>query len=266
MTLANKNVVVYGAAGSLGSTISKEMARAGARIILTGLHAEPLQALADKISGDGGLADVGVVDAMDSHAVQKHLADRLAKFGTIDISFNLIDLQVEQNKPLTELSMDSFLRPVTIAMQSHFITATSAAKIMMKQGSGVILSLTATPASIAYPGVGGFGPACAAMESFSKNLASEVGIYGIRVVNIRSAGSPDSRVFAQAVDDHPAEMKWILQKMEADTMLKKLPLMKDIASIACFLGSDLACSITGVTVDITSGTTAGLAYRTAIDA
>jgi enoyl-[acyl-carrier-protein] reductase (NADH) len=56
-------------------------------------------------------------------------------------------------------------------------------------------------------------------------------------------------------------MKSILQKMEEDTMLKKLPLMADIANLAVFLSSDLAGKITGVTVDVTCGTTAGLNYR-----
>jgi enoyl-[acyl-carrier-protein] reductase (NADH) len=49
--------------------------------------------------------------------------------------------------------------------------------------------------------------------------------------------------------------------MEEDTMLKKLPLMADIANAAVFLVSDMASKITGVTVDVTSGTTAGLNYR-----
>jgi 3-oxoacyl-[acyl-carrier protein] reductase len=49
--------------------------------------------------------------------------------------------------------------------------------------------------------------------------------------------------------------------MEADTMLKKLPLMADIANAAVFLASDMSGKITGVTIDVTSGTTAGLNYR-----
>lgn len=60
-----------------------------------------------------------------------------------------------------------------------------AAKAMMMQGSGVILSLTATPGGLGYAMVGGFGPACAAMESFSRDLAAEVGVHGVRVANIR---------------------------------------------------------------------------------
>ncbi|MCF7220734.1 SDR family oxidoreductase [Marilutibacter chinensis] len=64
----------------------------------------------------------------------------------------------------------------------------------------MILSLTATPGGIGYPNVGGFGPACCAIESFSCDLASELGPHGVRVTNIRYAGSPDSRVFREAVE------------------------------------------------------------------
>ena len=58
-------------------------------------------------------------------------------------------------------------------------------------------------------------------------------------------------------------MDSILRSMEEDTMLKKLPLMADIANVAAFLTSDLAGKITGVTIDVTAGTTAGLNYRVA---
>jgi 3-oxoacyl-[acyl-carrier protein] reductase len=262
MILQNKNAIIYGAGGSLAAVIARAFADAGAKLFLTGRHLANVQKLADEIIASGGSAEAGEVDAMDEKAVNNHIAKVVEQAGSVDISFNLIDLQVIQNMPLTEMQVADFVRPVTIAMQSHFLTGTAAARVMMKQGSGVILTLTATPGGIGYPGVAGFGPACSAMECFSKNLAGENGLYGVRVVNIRSGGSPDSLVFKTAIENYPEEMKVILGKMEADTMLKKLPQMADIANVAVFLASDLAGKITGVTVDVTAGTTAGLNYRT----
>ena len=131
----------------------------------------------------------------------------------------------------------------------------------MKQGSGVILTLTATPGGIGYPFTSGFAPACAAIENFSRNLATELGTYGVRAVNIRSGGSPDSHVFKNAIEQNPKEMEVVMRAMKNDTMLKRLPLMDEVASTAVFLASDRAQSITGVTVDITGGTTAALNYR-----
>ena len=49
--------------------------------------------------------------------------------------------------------------------------------------------------------------------------------------------------------------------MEEDTMLKKLPLMEDIGNVAVFLASGMADKITGVTIDVTSGTTNALNYK-----
>jgi enoyl-[acyl-carrier-protein] reductase (NADH) len=84
------------------------------------------------------------------------------------------------------------------------------------------------------------------------------------VANIRSGGSPDSRVFKEALALDPEAMKAVLGKMEEDTMLKNLPLMADIANVAVFLSSEMAAKITGVTIDVTSGTTAALNYKTAL--
>jgi enoyl-[acyl-carrier-protein] reductase (NADH) len=146
-------------------------------------------------------------------------------------------------------------------MESHFITGTAAGRAMIKQGSGVILSLTATPGGIGYPTVGGFGPACHVIENISLSLSTELGPYGIRVVNIRSAGSPDSQVFKDAIAHGGDKVIEFIKKLEDDTMLKRMPLMKDIANVAVFLASEWAAGITGVTVDVTCGTTTGLNYK-----
>ena len=261
MLLQNKNAVIYGASGSIGSTVAKAFASAGAKVFLTGRTRSSLKKVADEIVASGGKAEIAEVDAMDENSVNNHLEAMIRQAGSVDISFNEIGLQVIQGMPLIDMNVAEFVRPVTIAMQSHFLTDTAAAKIMKKQGSGVILSLTATPGGVAYPGVAGFGPACCAIEGFSKNLASEMGSFGVRVVNIRSAGSPDSAVFKEAIAAQPGEMKVVLAGMESDTMLKKLPPMADIANLAVFLSSDMAASITGVTIDTTCGTTSGLNYR-----
>ncbi|WP_121809334.1 SDR family NAD(P)-dependent oxidoreductase [Mucilaginibacter kameinonensis] len=261
MILKNKNAVIYGAGGSLGGAVAKALAAGGAKVFLTGLNQQSIQKVADEIIASDGLAETAIVDAFNEAAIEQHLQQMVSIAGTVDISFNAVGVDVVQNIPLTEISADDFVNPITLTMQTRFMTAIAVARVMMKQKSGVILSLTATPAGIGYPLTGGFGPACSAVESFSRTLASELGVYGIRVVNIRSGGSPDSRVFKSAIDAMPDVIDPIIKKMEGDTMLKKLPLMADIANTAVFLASDLAGQITGVTIDVTGGTTAALNYR-----
>jgi len=261
MMLQNKNAIIYGAGVSLGGAVAKALSAAGARVFLTGRNISSVQKVADEIFRSSGRVEVDRVDALDESAIKSHMEMAVKTAGMIDVSFNAAGVAVVQNIPLVNMTLSDFMHPVSFAMQTQFLTATAAGRMMMKQGSGVILSLTATPGGIGYPYTSGFAPACCAMECFSKNLASELGPYGVRVVNMRSGGSPDSRIFREAADNHPGEMKAVLQKMKEDTMLKNLPLMADIANVAVFLSSDMAGMITGVTIDVTCGTTASLNYR-----
>lgn len=262
MLLQGKNAVIYGAGGSLGGAVAQAMAREGARVFLTGRSPGSLQKVSDEIKTAGGSAEMAVADAMDGRAVNEHIRSVLRAAGSIDISFNAIGWQDTQNIPLIDMDLEDFIRPLQIAMETQFITATAAGRVMKERGSGVILSLTATPGGIGYAKVGGFGPACCAVEGFSRNLAAELGPYGVRVVNIRSGGSPDSRPFREAAEVHGEEMKRVFKRMKDDTMLKELPLMEDIAGTAVFLASGMAGKITGVTVDVTCGTTSALNHQT----
>jgi 3-oxoacyl-[acyl-carrier protein] reductase len=253
--LKNKIAVIYGAGGSIGGSVARAFAKEGATVFLTGRSERSLNKVKDDIIASGFGAEAVLVNALDEKAVHDFLDAVVAKTGRIDISFNAIGIEDTQGIPLSEMSLDDFMRPVMLSMQTQFITTKWASNVMKKQGNGVILSITATPAGKAYSLVGGFGPACSAMEGFSRNLASELGTFGIRVVNIRSAGSPDSAPFLDAQGNQSDLAKTFIKKMAADTMLHRLPLMADIADVAVFLASDRSRAMTGTSVNVTCGTT-----------
>lgn len=261
MLLQNKNAIIYGAGGSLGGAVARAMAQAGARLFLTGRNKDSVQKTADAILATGGHAEVDIVDGFDDAVIRQHLERVVQKGSTVDISFNAVGIDNKQGNPLVNMGVEDYVSPITHTMQTQFLTATAAGRQMILQGSGTILTLTATPGGIGYPFTGGFAAACAALENFTRNLAAEVGLHGVRVVNIRSGGSPDSRIFQESIKNHPEIMGKVLGSMKQDTMLKDLPLMADIANAAVFLSSAMAAKITGVTIDLTAGTTVALNYR-----
>jgi NAD(P)-dependent dehydrogenase (short-subunit alcohol dehydrogenase family) len=73
----------------------------------------------------------------------------------------------------------------------------------------------------------------------------------------RSLGS----VQKVAIDAGGDDVREFIEKMANDTMLKRMPPMQDIANTAVFLSSHMAASITGVTIDVTAGTTSALNYK-----
>jgi NAD(P)-dependent dehydrogenase (short-subunit alcohol dehydrogenase family) len=148
MLLQNKNAVVYGAGGAIGGAVARAFAREGANVFLTGRALAPVEALAREISAAGGLAQAARVDALDARAIEDHIDAVAKEAGRIDVSFNAIGLAQAgiQGTPLVELSLENFSLPVTMYSTAHFLTATAAARRMLEQASGVILTLTATPA------------------------------------------------------------------------------------------------------------------------
>jgi NAD(P)-dependent dehydrogenase (short-subunit alcohol dehydrogenase family) len=254
--LAGKRAVIYGAAGAIGSAVARAFAREGAQLFLTGRTPERVQALADELARSGAGASAAGFDALDRAAVEKHLEEVTRAAGGIDISFNLIGLGGEQGQPLTSMTHEAFAVSIENAMRTHFLTATAAARHMTKTG-GVILALTAQVARKPYVGSGGFGVACAAIEGLWRQLAIELGPSGIRLVTLRSSGSPDAPGVAAAIAEHAKAAGVTLETFEAriaeKTMLKHMPKMAEIANAAVLAASDHASSMTAAVLNCTCG-------------
>ena len=257
MLLEGKNGVIYGAAGSVGSAVARAFAREGANLFLAGRTLETLNALAEQIRGAGGVAETAQVDALNKASVEQHLEVVVSKAGKIDISFNLIGLDGPQGTLLMDMPEDDFTRPIMNAMHGHFLTATAAGRQMAKQKSGVILALTAQVARKPYPNSGGFGVACAAIEGLCRQLAVELGPEGVRVVCLRSSGSPDTPGVLEAIKLHAREAGQTLDEFmkgigEA-TMLKRMPMLADVANVAVLMASDYASTVTAAVTNVTCG-------------
>ena len=255
--LKNKNCIIYGAAGGLGSGIAKSFAREGANLFLTGRTLQTLQRLAGEIGASDRSVEIAVVDALDEVAVQEHAHSVVSQAGAIDVSFNLITRGDVQGIPLIEMTAEQLLRPVTAGLQSQFCTATVAARQMVLQGSGVILYLTSGSSQGLAPNMGGTGPADAATEAFLRYLAAEVGKAGVRVVGIWTAGVPETF----ALEDDPNESRrasgltanQIEEMISSRSMLGRAPRLAQVAETATFLASDAAAAITGTVVNASCG-------------
>lgn len=257
MLLKNKNAVIYGAGGSVGKAVAKAFASEGAKVFLTGRTLDNLKPTVEEIISNGGYAEFAKVDALKMEEVNQHLSSVIASHQQIDISFNLIGIEDVQGVSLIDIAADHFLSPITIAMKTQFITATAAAKTMMISNKGVILMLSANAAKNPSENSGGFGIACAAIECLSRQLAAELGKHGIRVVCLRSAGSPDAAGVSQVFEEHAKLQKQSRQEFERQfaekTMLKHLPNLNEVANVAVIMASDKAAPITAAIVNVTCG-------------
>jgi 3-oxoacyl-[acyl-carrier protein] reductase len=140
MLLEDESAVIYGGGGKVGAAVAPAFAREGARVSLAGRTLEGLEEVAEEIRSAGGAAETAQVDALDERAVDEH-ADALAeRAGSIDVSINLISYADLQGTPLAQMPLEDFERPVVTAVRTQFLTSRAAARHMVRQGSGVILT------------------------------------------------------------------------------------------------------------------------------
>jgi 3-oxoacyl-[acyl-carrier protein] reductase len=258
MLLEHKTAVIYGA-GAIGGAVAHAFAREGAYVFLAGRSLAPLEAIARDIAGAGGVVETAQVDAFDEATVTQYLETVVRTAGKLDISFNAVSIPHEQGIPLVELGMEDVAGPIAQAMRTQFVTARAAAWHMIKQGSGVILTITATPARTVIPNVGPFGVMGAAIEGLCRQLAGELGPRGIRVVCLRSAGSPDTPGMDEVYEAHGAQRGISAEAFGAElaerTLLKRLPRLAEVANAAALMASDQASAMTGMVANVTCGQT-----------
>jgi NAD(P)-dependent dehydrogenase (short-subunit alcohol dehydrogenase family) len=247
MMLTNKVAVIYGAGGAIGSAVARAFAREGATLFLTGRQRT------------GEAAEFAEVDALDERAVDDHLDSVIAKAGRIDISFNAIGIPDANilGVPLIDLDLEQFTLPIAAYTTSYFLTARLAARRMIPNKSGVIMTVTALHSRTGIPLVGGYGPAMATKEALTRDLSAELAPHGIRVVGLRPQAMPETRTIEEAFEARASTLgvtweQW-LQVLASRTHARRLMTLAEMANVAAFAASDRASGLTGTTVNLTMG-------------
>ena len=250
MLLNNKVAIVHGAAGAVGSAVARAFARQGAKVFLAGRRAAPLESLAKEIVDADGESEAQEVDALDEEAVEQHAVGVVRTAGRIDVVFNAVGFRAVQGIPLIDLKREDFISPIEKWTTTQFLTARAAARHMVRRRSGVILTLSASPARLAIASTGGFGVACAAIEGLSRTLAAELSPQGVRVVCLRPHRIGDTLGQQADFPMEPDEFRSLIENM---TLLNRLPTLADVANTAAFLASDGAAAMSGTVANLTCG-------------
>jgi NAD(P)-dependent dehydrogenase (short-subunit alcohol dehydrogenase family) len=257
MMLTDKVAVIYGAGGAVGSAVARAFAPEGARLFLTGHKLTPVEVVAKEIVSAGGSADAAEIDALDEQAVDEHLRSVTDRAGRVDISFNAVGIPDTNivGVPLVDLDVEQFSLPIAAYATSYFLTARLAARRMVPNGSGVIMTVTAIPARMGTPLNGGYGPAQAAKEALTRQLSAELAPHGIRVVGLRPHGMPETGSLKEVFEAKAFDMTWEQwqELLASTTHARRVSTLEEMANMAAFMASDRASGMTGTTVNLTMG-------------
>jgi NAD(P)-dependent dehydrogenase (short-subunit alcohol dehydrogenase family) len=261
MRLADRIAIVAGGGQTPGETLGNGRATAlrfaqeGAQVLVADRRLDSARDTVDRILAEGGRALACEGDVTDEQSCIGIVDRCMAEFGRVDILHNNVG-RSEGDRAITEMSEAMWDELLDINLKSVFLMCKHTLPLMRAQKSGVIVNVSSTSAVCSRPMVG-YSTAKAAINTLSRNLATQNAEYGIRV-NVVLPGLMDTPM---AIERRAREQN-VSRDDVRESRHRQVPLNArmgsawDVANAALFLASDEARYITGVVLPVDGGLSA----------
>ncbi len=257
MKLAGQVAVVVGSARGIGEAIAHTFAAEGASLVLVDLEKmkPQLDEVVQSITQMGAKAITIVADCTDNIQVNHVVDETMRRWGRIDVLVNSAGLRgpLVPVQDITEQEWDSVL---AVNLKAVFLCCRGVLKVMMKQKSGSIVSISGTAGK---EGMALRGSLCAAkwgLLGLTQTIAKEAGPYGIRANVICPGGmdEPDLRaMYAERAKGLGMEFSDLEKSILELTPLRKYAKHDEVAKAALFLASSDSSHTTGESLNVSGG-------------
>jgi 3-oxoacyl-[acyl-carrier protein] reductase len=243
-------VLVTGAASGIGAAIAAQYANEGARLALVDVVEPALEQFAQQLRAQGVQVAMAVGDVADYAACEAMHQQLVAELGApIDTLVNNAGISPKVNgQPANFWEMDpqEWLRVIGVNLNGAFnwSRVVTPSMVALKRGRIVNMSSVAAKFFVAFTAAH-YGTTKAALIGLTRDLAGELGPYGI-TVNAIAPGRIDTPLMRTA---SPATNEAVVQQ----TPLRRLGLPEEVAEMACFLTAPESSFITGQVVDVAGG-------------
>jgi NAD(P)-dependent dehydrogenase (short-subunit alcohol dehydrogenase family) len=257
MKLDGQVAIVVGGARGIGAAIAHTFAGEGAAIVLVDLEKmkPQLDAATEKITERGGKAVAIAVDCTDNRQVNAMVDETVRRWKKIDILVNSAGLRgpLVPVQDITEEEWDSVL---AVNLKAVFLCCRAVLKVMVKQQSGAIVSISGTAGK---EGMALRGSLCAAkwgLLGLTQTIAKEAGPHGVRANVICPGGmdEPDLRaMYAERAKGLGMEFSELEKSVLELTPLRKYAKHDEVAKAALFLASSDSSHTTGEALNVSGG-------------
>ncbi len=248
MRLKDKNILVTGGASGIGLATVERCLQEGAQVVLTDLAssagAQEAKALADQ---HGGRCLFLPVDVTSTEQVDRLIADAVKACGSLDGVFN--NAGIGGIAPADTYPDADFLRVLDINLTGVFRVARASLHQMYRQGSGSLVNCASILGMVGQSGTAAYSAAKGGVVNLTRTLAIEAAGKGVRV-NAIGPGYIDTPLLS-LLDD--ATRQALIQLHP----IGRLGRPQEVANAALFLMSDEASFVTGTTLMVDGGFTAG---------
>ena len=253
--LEGKVAVITGAASGIGAATAKTYVDHGARVVLGDIQDEAGEGMAAALGG-ASRAIFRHCNVTSEAEVEALVEAAIAEFGQIDIMFNCAGI-VGALGPMSTTPAEEWKLTIDIMINGVFYGMKHASRYMKEAGSGSIISMSSTAGVMGGLGPHAYAAAKHAVVGMTKNLAAEVGGYGVRVNCIAPAGMATPMVADVMTGDHQNLEETIATLAELSPLKGRAGLAQDVANAALWLASDESGYTSGLTLTVDAGATTG---------
>ncbi|MBN1445814.1 MAG: SDR family oxidoreductase [Candidatus Omnitrophica bacterium] len=266
--ISGKRGIVTGAASGIGKAVASKLAEAGAEVVITDINEEQGIKTADELRKKHKIGEKGITfiktDVSMKSEVNEMIKQVKEKYGKVDFLVNnagiLIPRLLVDPAGKEEITEEIFDKMTAINQKGAFLCAQAAAREMIKDGiKGVIINVTSESGLEGSAGQSIYASTKAALYSFTRSWAKELGKYGIRVAGVAPGILEATALRSPEYERALAYTRGItVEKLRQSYEEVSIPLgragtLEEVANVVIFLISELASYITGTVINISGG-------------
>ncbi len=254
--LTGQKALVTGANSGIGMGIARELAKAGADVVVNYVvNPDAAENLVEELRKEGVRSIACKADVSDEAQVIKMFEDAIKEFGTIDILINNAGLQ--RDSKFEEMSLDQWNKVISVNLTGQFLCAREAVKEFKRRGvkkeiscaAGKIIHISSVHEVIPWSGHANYAASKGGINMLMRTVAQETAPYRIRVNSICPG----------AIKTPINESVWSseegLNKLMDLIPYKRIGDVDDIGRVAAWLASDQADYINGTSIFVDGGMT-----------
>ena len=251
MILEDKVALITGGTSGIGRATAIAMSVAGAKVVFSGRREAEGEEVANSIRKSGAECLFVKSDVSSEADVKTLVQKTITTYGKLDCAFNNAGIE-STPKPLHEQSIEDFDKLMSINVRGLFLCMKYEIQQMLTQGSGVIINNSSTSGLIAFADTSPYVASKHAVMGLTRSAALDYALLGIRI-NAVNPGLTATQMIDRFSNKDPA----LEQQLASIVPMGRMGKPEEIASTVVFLCSDAASYITGQSIVIDGGFTAG---------
>ncbi len=247
--LDGKTTIVTGGGSGIGRAASLVLAREGSKVVVADIDKESGKKTVDLIEEKGGEAKFVKTDVTNEDSIENLMEKTIEVYDSLDCAFNNAGVGPEV-KLMNDYSLEYWNQTILINLKSIWLCMKNEVREMMKQEQGSIVNAGSLAGLMPPPGQSIYNAAKAGVVALTKSGAMEYSSYGIRI----NAVCPGA-IQTSMLDNYPDDVVEMLSKKNE---MNRLGEPEEIAEAVTWLLSDRASYVTGQSLIVDGGTSAGI--------